>query len=180
MPQRLLDVRITGWDQDEMRRWKSRRSPLLIFAIFFVFIWLAPSLIPASDVERGGVTIRGNRVLLIQDDSGSMKKQQAIVDQRLAELREAHKYSEIACQLGDDEFPEFVGCVERLAKEQDIDGIYVFADFNWTWSEDGLRRVVEALGRTGIHVYLETIGPDPAPELMQLAKQSDGGLIRTH
>jgi len=41
--------------------------------LFFAgLLWLAPKLLPEPSVEQGGQIVRGNRILLIQDKSGSM------------------------------------------------------------------------------------------------------------
>lgn len=185
MPRRRLDLHISGLNEDDLRRWPSHtphnpgRALLVKLILFTVLCWVAPKLVPESSVEQGGKIVRGNRILLIQDTSGSMKGYQATVDQRLATLRAAGMYSDVACRLLDNEFPDFVDCVEGQARREDIDGLYVFADFRWGWTPEGLRRVTQALEPTGWRLYLETIGIDPAPELMRLVEPSGGAMIRT-
>ena len=78
-----------------------------------------------------------------------------------------------------NEFPDFVDCVERQARRDDVDGIYVFADFHWSWTPEGLRRATQALEPTGWRLYLETIDLDPSPELVRLVEASGGAVIRT-
>lgn len=101
-----------------------------------------------------------------------------MVDQRLAAHLAAGMFSGVACELGNNEFPEFVNCVEREARREDTDGLYVFADFEWSFTPDGLRRVGDAFESSGLRLYVETIGSDP-PELRELAERSGGAIIRT-
>jgi hypothetical protein len=131
-------------------------------------------------VEQDGQIVRGNRILLIQDISGSMNGYQTTVDQRLATLRMAGMYSDVACRLDVDEFLNFVACIEQQARRDDIDGLYVLADFEWTFTPDGLLRVKQSLEPTGFRLYLETVGTtDPVPELRELAEQLGGTVIHT-
>ena len=75
MPRRLLDVRISGLNQDHLRRWKSHaprdlgRALLVNLILFTVVFWLVPNLVPESSVEQGGEVVRGSRIVLIQDTS---------------------------------------------------------------------------------------------------------------
>lgn len=185
MPRRTLDLHISGLNADDLRRWRSHTPynpgpALLVKLILFAgLLWLAPKLVPEPSVEQGGQIVWGNRVLFIQDKSGSMTPYQTTVDQRLATNQAAGMFTGIACELGNNEFPEFVNCVEREARREDADGLYVFADFRWGFTPDGLRRVIAAFESSGLRLYLETIGIDPVPELRELAERSGGAIIRT-
>jgi hypothetical protein len=144
-----------------------------------VLVWLAPEVVPEAGVEVGGQVVRGAGMRLIQDKSGSMQQQESQVQERLAALRSGGIYSKVVCELSDNEFPDFVACGEGLAREESNEGLYVFGDFVWQFSDDGLKRVRKSLEGRGVRVYLETIGKEPPDALRRLAEQSGGGVIRT-
>lgn len=183
-----LDLRISGASKRNLRKWRrlTRRGTgpgILIVAIPFMI-----ATIHEPSIEVGDRQVAGRRIQLIQDKSGSMTAQQAMVDQRLDALRAAGMFSEVACELSNNEFPDFVACVEKLAHRNDIDGLYVFADFEWEWNGsytcspqpgDGTRRVVDTLQRTGWRLYFETIKCGLPRDLAELAENSGGGVIHT-
>jgi hypothetical protein len=191
---RVLELRITGLDERDLRRWRRylgttsafvglARSPakgLLTAAIVLASgAWAAHRSVPGMEVEQTGVVVRGRHVLLVQDVSGSMSQHEAVVRDRLAALRDGGAYSEVGCQLGGEEFIDFVTCVEAQIGRDEVDGIYVFGDFEWDYTPDGLRRVSKAVGRRGTRMYLETVRFEPHAELASLAESSGGGVIRT-
>jgi hypothetical protein len=190
MAPRILDLRIFGVTNRDLHRW--RRLPPAKIAPGIVLILAIPlltALIQDPSIEVGGRQVAGGRILLVQDKSGSMTEQQATVDRRLGALRAAGIFSGVACELSNNEFPDFSACVQKLSHRTDIDGLYVFADFFWDWNGsgytcfpqpgDGTRRIVETLERTGWRVYLETIGCALPRDLAELAESSGGGVIHT-
>jgi hypothetical protein len=191
MPRGDFDFRISGADERALRRWLRghrlgpawvRRDPARWLKALAVaaLLWVAPTLALSPTLEIGGRTVSGRRVLLIQDDSGSMGAYQALVDRRLTALRAAGSYSELACpKLSNDEFGDFVTCVLQQAGRQDVDGLYVFADFLWGFTPEGLRAVSRALEGTSIRLYLDTIGAEPPPQLLRLVDASGGAMIHT-
>jgi hypothetical protein len=181
---RRLILHISGLREKDLRRQRSNshwvaRGLLFKLLLIGVLAWGVSRLVPEPSLAGDEQIVHGGRVLLIQDTSGSMTQYEGIVKDRLAALRAAGMYSEVACRLSNTEFPDFVDCVERLARREDADGVYVFADFDWDWTEDGLRRVKQAVESTGMRVYLETVSLEPNPKLMRVAEQSGGGVIHT-
>jgi hypothetical protein len=179
-----LIVHISGLGEKDLRRrsfGSQRAARALLIKLFFigVVVWGISRLVSEPSLAGDEQIVHGGRILLIQDTSGSMTEYEGVVEKRMEALRAAGMYSEVACQLSNTEFPDFVDCVEQLAREEDIDGLYVFADFDWSWTDDGLRRVEQAVEPTGMRLYLETISLEPNPELVKLAERSGGGVIHT-
>jgi hypothetical protein len=186
MTRERVEVRISGVSEARWRRWQRRAGkgsagiPWFTWVVVLaLFVWLVPESVPEATVDVGGKTILGRGMRLIQDKSGSMGAQESLVQERLAALRAAGMYSEVACELSNTEFPDFVACVERLASEESEAGVYVFGDFQWQFSDAGLERVRRSLEGRGIRVYLETIGNEPPDALVRLAERSGGEMIRT-
>jgi hypothetical protein len=197
VPQRRLELRITGLREDDLRRWRRRHAgvgatvlPILFgsarrliatSAVVVTSVWAVRTAVPHVEVAQSGEMVRGRRVLLVQDLSGSMDQYQAVVAARLATLRDAGMYSAVGCTLGNDEFGDLMACAETIGRDVDVDGVYIFADFDagdWTYTPDGLRRVAQELESRGVRVYLETVRDDPHPVLRTLAENSGGTVIR--
>jgi hypothetical protein len=186
---RRLNLHISGLTNRNLRRWRRTRqkaiTPLLLIAGIPVVI----ALTREQSIELADHTISGQRILLVQDKSGSMNELQATVAQRLSALRNAGIATEVACELSDLEFGDFTACVERLARRNDVDGLYVLADYNWDWNGtgyscspqpgDGTRRLTNILRGTGWRLYLETINCHLPQDLANLADESGGGIIHT-
>ena len=195
MPHGDFDFRIAGADETDLRRWRRQGEsggsssswwkwawpPGIVIPVLAVF-WVAPTLEfePPPSVEIGGQRVDGERVLLIQDDSGSMGSYQAVVDRRIAALRAAGAYSDVACKLGNLEFIDFVPCAIAQARKPDVDGLYVFADFKWAqYDVAGVNELRRALESTNIRLYLDTMGDEPQTELADLARDTGGAIIHT-
>ena len=106
-----------------------------------------------------------------------MGGREATVQERLAALRDGGIDSDRACVLGGSEFVDFVRCLEQITDEGEADGVYVFADFSWSYSETGLRTTERLVDERPVRLYLETIGAAPHPVLQRLANDSGGGVI---
>jgi hypothetical protein len=186
MPHGHFDVRISGVDDRQLRRWQQQAaapySPALVLKVICVagVFWLAPTLASVPMIDLGGLEVGGRQVLLIQDGSGSMNAYQAVVDRRVAALRAAGAYTDLACpRLSNTEFQDFVACVTARAPSEGLDGLYVFADFEWDFTAEGLSAVRRALERTNVRLYLDTIGAAPPADLRRLVETSGGAVIRT-
>jgi len=197
MAPRLLDVRIFGVKDEDLRRWRRQTRAGIAPGILLIGVILAIPVLTAlirdagvdPGIEVASRQVTGSRILLVQDKSGSITAQQATVDRRLAALRAAGIVSDVACQLSDSEFPDFSACVSRLSSRTDVDGLYVFADFYWDWNGEGYtcsphvsaetRRIAESLEGTGWRVYFETIQCALPQDLAELAQSSGGGVIKT-
>ena len=181
-----FDFRASRLTQDDLRRFKRRgphhpvRTSLKAVLLLAGAMLIAPALLPDDSAEQVGSIVIGGKILLIQDKSGSMRQHQQTVDRRVAALRAAGTYSEVACELSDSEFADFADCIGKLKSEKGIDGLYVFGDFVWDWEADGLRRVTEAIGAAGWRLYLETVSrqSDPHADLATLANLSGGAIFR--
>jgi hypothetical protein len=190
---RRLDVQISGATEGRLRRWrrttKTGAWPGLIVAVAIVAA--IPILTPffgEPGVEVGGSLVRGSRVLFIQDTSGSMNAEQAVVDQRTAALGAAGIAARVECEVT-NEFADFSDCIDRHADRGDADTLYVFADFEWAWGgraytcspgpADAGEHLFRALQQTGWRIYFETIRCELPRDLAELAENSGGGVIRT-
>ncbi len=180
----LLHLRISGLDEARLRQWRLRSSETSAWGVVakLILLGLVLSYLPnwmqesrESSVRVAGQVVTGNTVALILDRSGSMDQRMDIVQERLALLRAGRIYSEVACELGNTEFPDFVQCLDRLVSEANADGVYVLSDFNWSYDEDRLGRVRRAFAGRRLRLYLESVGGDPHAELLRLAEESGGG-----
>jgi hypothetical protein len=116
-----------------------------------------------------------------------------IVKGRLPALASGGMLSGDQQGIGKDgnEFRDFFERIKRYAPRDDIDTLYVFADFYWDWdgtgrgwesclsSDSGTESAVDQLRSTQWRVYFETVKCDPPPALIHLAEASGGGIIRT-
>ena len=190
---RRLDVQLSGAAEGRLRRWrratkKGVRPGLIVAVAIVAAIPILAPFVSEPGVEVGGSTVRGSRVLFIQDTSGSMDAEQAVVDQRIATLAAAGIAAHVECEVR-NEFADFSDCIDRHVDRGDADTLYVFADFEWAWGGRGYtcspgpadagEHVFRALQQTGWRIYFETIRCEVPRDLAELAENSGGGVIRT-
>jgi hypothetical protein len=178
----LLHLRISGINEEQLRRWQIRSPEALAWGagakliVLVLVLSYLPNLMQESSVPVRGQVVTGSTVLLIWDTSGSLDGQTDTIRERLASLRAAGIYSEVACRLSNSEFPDFVQCLDRVVREAKADGVYVLSDFSWIYDEARLIRMRQLFAGRPLRMYLETIGRAPHPELLRLAEESRGGL----
>jgi hypothetical protein len=183
----LLHLRISGFDEERLRQWRIRSSEASAWGavakltVLGVVLSYLPNLMQQSQessVQVAGQVVTGNTVVLVLDRSGSMNQRMDIVQERLALLRAGGIDSEVACELGNNEFPDFIQCLDRLVSGANADGVYVLSDFNWSYDGDRLNRARRVFATQRLRLYLETIGVAPHSELLRLAEDSGGGATR--
>jgi hypothetical protein len=193
------EFRITGVDERSLRRPQSRRAWTSIAAPVIVAVWIAgsPSAPSVSDARGNagsdasndpGAVVRGDRVLILADDSGSMAGEPTrIRDEQVASLRRAHDVLSDTVLTGGWAISvtnpgySFLQPLEAaLARYPDAQAVYFISDFDVDDDSgndvQGRARLQALLRDRRLRLYLATVNKPVPATYAQLALES-GGLV---
>lgn len=147
----------------------------------------------ARTVMLAGQRIAATRVLVMADNSGSMREgniQERLTDQ-LARLQAAGiSIDQRADTLGfgvdlESRYNNLIHSVERVAESnRQADAIYFFSDFDFQDdrvdkdTEAGFVRLRDLLRDHGLRIYLSSVKSSPSEKLLRIAEETGGRLIK--
>jgi hypothetical protein len=197
------EFRIRGLDEQSIRRPRQRAPQTWTSIVVPVVaaVWLAgsspgtvapdvPVEVGAADSSEPGSVVLGSRVLIVADNSGSMRndtRRIRVRDEQVASLSRAHNVvgdlvwtDGWAISSRKPRFSFLQPLEDAVAREQAVEAVYFISDFDVSDDVDndmeGLQRLRGLLGDRHIRLYLSTVNqPVPAP-YAQLAGES-GGLV---
>jgi len=197
-----LEFKVESFARDEWERRKNRTgrhwrtlslrigsSVLQIsFPLFVAGVAILAYVFLAQSAPRvHGVSVVGSRILLVQDKSGSMDEETTEVNRQIAILRHFLDPNISAIEgfgtisTGSDNLR--TALEERLSQSRSFDAVYVLSDFypidKPIDCDDaaGLERVRQLVHDSGVRLYLSTVRMQPSQALLDIARQSGGGLI---
>jgi hypothetical protein len=156
--------------------------PALLAGIFLA----APLLFNAMAPRVNGVAVEGNRILFVEDVSGSMSSSQPELARQKALLKNTLVPGGVnvngfgVISTGSENLRSALE--SALPARKDIDAVYFFSDFypatpEWDCDDaPGLDRFRRLIRQTGVRLYLSTVNRMPSPGLLAIARESGGGL----
>lgn len=137
-----------------------------------------------------GKLFLGNHVLLIRDGSRSMRGTEKNLQKQIDKLkasgmaiegREGRGFGVSRKGSRDNLLHQVEAAIQA---NPDLDTVYAFSDFEvidrsyWKSDRAGYRQLETLLVRHGVRLYLGTVRYPPPTELVVIARESGGGLIR--
>ena len=200
-----VEFRIVGLEESQTRRWPRRRGrewqwpTVAVVAV----LWVAGALpgpgqgaaSGAADAARRdpGAVVRGDRVLILADNSGSMYEQDGALirlrDFHAASLRRQHAVVEAtvltpgwALRGADGNLSLVAPLEQALARQAEVDAIYFLSDFAYADDQvsdvEGRSRLWRLLRGRGIRLYVASVDQPVPAAYVRMADQSGGSVLR--
>ena len=188
-----IEFRVTGATEDDTRQWRGLNHSLgpriklaMAGAAAAILIYTFSS--PRTAVI-GDTPVVARNIIAMVDTSGSMKGRETERDAQLLALERSGMV--VGRHAIGGAGVSSVGAGTNLLKQllpvlqarTEVDALYVFSDFTViddqdTNDEAGLQRLRGELKKRGLKLYLSTVNQKPAKELIEIAVESGGGVIR--
>ncbi len=191
-----LYFKIKGLTKKKSRRWPKHTQPSVVTSNIIAWCAVAATVVYSTGAmthkaEIDGMTIKGTKVLVIEDVSGSMnsgrrnklEKHRTNLKKSGMVLNKENNYGAHGLGVSNKYNNNLLKNIENgLGKDSEVDTIYAFSDFqasgdSWKSDETGYQRLEELLSEKGVRLYLGTVEHDPPEKLTEIAKKSGGGLI---
>jgi len=194
------EFRANGVDEQNVRRWRraDRASswPAIVVLAVGVIVFRdvsSPQAIPEGAIagpEDAGRFVRGDRILILFDNSGSVtgdaNKMRSRAEQ-IASLRQQHPIAGerttngFAIQGAGSSWDMVGPLEEEVARLGGIDTVYFISDFDGTDANDdtggGYSTLIRLLQTNRIRLYLSTVRNPPPLRDAQIAADSGGGVV---
>ena len=199
-----VEFRVVGLEEPQTRRQPRRRGrewqwpTVAVVAV----LWVAGALpgpgqgaASGADAARrdAGAVVRGDRVLILADNSGSMYEQDGALirvrDSHVASLRRQHAVVEATVLTpgwawrGADGNLSLVAPLEQaLARQPEVDAIYFLSDFAYADDQvsdvEGRSRLWRLLRERGIRFYVASVDQPVPAAYVRMADESGGAVLR--